>query len=109
MEELEETETLLVYNIFKLLVKEPTSRGSFLGNLDVRDWGCLVSWASDNLLEDKIMPVEEWLEVSFYLMKERWGSDMDWLEKQPLSKIMTMINIVKRHGERVKKSYDTKK
>jgi hypothetical protein len=63
----------------------------------------LFEWASKNLLEQNIFTVENWLEVSYHLCKQRWDSSVDWLEEQPMSKIQTMLDIVKRHGEEVEK------
>ena len=59
----------------------------------------VLEWASTELLEEKVMTVESWLETSFYLCKTRWDSSLDWLETQPISKVLTMIEILKKHGE----------
>ena len=56
-------------------------------------------WAAENLMEEKIMTVENWLTVSFHLCKQRWDSSVDWLETQPVSKILTMIRIVDKFVE----------
>jgi hypothetical protein len=55
--------------------------------------------ASDNLLNESIFTVESWLEVAFHLNKQRWDSGIDWLEKQPISKIKAMIDINKKVAE----------
>lgn len=54
----------------------------------------------DNIFSDSIYTVENWMEVSFHLCKQRWDSSMDWLEDQPMSKVRLMINIVKEFGEK---------
>lgn len=59
-----------------------------------------VTWCVENILDNNVLTVENWLEVSFHLCKQRWDSSVDWLETQPMSKVMTMIDIVKRHNER---------
>lgn len=59
----------------------------------------LVNWVSDNILNENILSVENWLEVAFHLSKQRWGPSIDWLESQPMSKIKTMIEINKKHAE----------
>lgn len=46
-----------------------------------------------SVMNEKIMSLEAWLETGFHLCKNRWGSDLDWLEEQPMSKIVTMMNI----------------
>lgn len=57
----------------------------------------LLEWAEENLLRDRIYQVENWLELGFHLCKQRWDGSMDWLEQQPVSKILTMVNIVQKH------------
>lgn len=91
-----------------LIIKSPRKKSQFIRDLTVPDWRALNNWAIDNIFADKIFPAEDWIELSFYLMKERWGADMDWLEKQPMSKILTMIEVQKRHGQRVRASYKKK-
>jgi hypothetical protein len=59
----------------------------------------LTNWVMDNIFSDSILTVENWLEVSFHLCKQRWDSSVDWLENQPMSKIHLMMNIVKKYGE----------
>lgn len=54
----------------------------------------LFSWISQELVDEKILTVENWMEISFHLCKQRWDSSMDWLEVQPMSKVLTMISIV---------------
>lgn len=59
----------------------------------------LLDWVVNELLVEKIMTVESWLEASYHLCKQRWDSSVDWLESQPISKILTMISIVNKHAE----------
>ena len=59
----------------------------------------LLKWAEENLLAEKVFGVENWLEVGFHLCKQRWDGSMDWLEQQPVSKILLMIDIVKKHND----------
>lgn len=59
----------------------------------------LTNWVMDNIFSDSILTVENWMEISFHLCKQRWDSSIDWLENQPMSKIRLMIDIVKKHGE----------
>lgn len=58
-----------------------------------------VNWCIENLLTDSVLTVENWLEVSFHLSKQRWGPSIDWLEEQPMSKIRAMIDITERYVE----------
>ena len=56
-------------------------------------------WMSKNLLEEKIMKLETWLTTAFHLQKQRWDASTDWLEMQPMSKILLMVNIQSNFGE----------
>jgi hypothetical protein len=59
-----------------------------------------LKWVSENVLDQKLLTVENWMEISFHLCKQRWDSSMDWLEAQPMSKILLMIDILQKHVER---------
>jgi hypothetical protein len=59
----------------------------------------VVKWIGETLLDQTILTVENWLEVAYHLCKQRWDSSIDWLESQPMSKIQTMIEIVKKHAD----------
>jgi hypothetical protein len=56
-------------------------------------------WGIDNLLNESVLTVENWLEVAYHLCKQRWDSSVDWMERQPMSKINLMIDIVKKHAD----------
>ena len=58
-----------------------------------------IKWVGETLLDQTILTVENWLEVAYHLCKQRWDSSVDWLETQPMSKIQTMIEIVKKHAD----------
>lgn len=60
-------------------------------------------WVSETILEQNVFTVENWLEVSYHLCKQRWDSSLDWLETLPMSKIQTMIQIVKNHADEQEK------
>lgn len=59
-----------------------------------------LKWVSENILNEKLLTVENWMEISFHLCKQRWDSSMDWLETQPMSKVLLMIDILQKHVER---------
>jgi len=63
----------------------------------------VIKWVAEVLLNQNILTVENWMEVSYHLCKQRWDQSMDWLETQPMSKIQTMIEIVKKHAEEQEK------
>jgi hypothetical protein len=56
-------------------------------------------WMYENLLQERVYTVENWLEVAFHLCKQRWGESIDWLERQPISKIQAMIQVVEKFAE----------
>lgn len=84
---------------FVLLLERLVLNSEALDAITASQFRQLTQWASENLLEDRLLSVENWLEISFHLCKQRWDSSIDWLETQPMSKIFTMIEIVKKHGE----------
>jgi hypothetical protein len=57
----------------------------------------VLNWVGETLLTEKILTVENWLELAYHLCKQRWDSSVDWLEGQPMSKIQAMIQVVDRH------------
>jgi hypothetical protein len=56
----------------------------------------------ESVLKDSLMDPTAWLDLAFVLNKERWNEDLDWLERQPMTKIMTMVHVTKRHFDRQK-------
>ena len=59
----------------------------------------MFKWVSESVLQQNVLTVENWLEIAYHLCKQRWDSSLEWLEEQPMSKIQTMIEIVKKHAE----------
>lgn len=53
----------------------------------------IAKWMGPELLNDRVMKVDQWLELAFHLCKQRWDSTVEWLEKQPVSKILLMAKI----------------
>lgn len=73
----------------------------------------LFDWISKEILEEKVMSVEQWLSLAFHLCKQRWDQSIDWLENQPVSKISLMLKIqsefIEKEREEMKKSSRRKK
>ncbi len=88
---------------FSPLVERLILNPEILGTIPSRFFRSVLAWISENILQEKILSVENWLEVSFHLCKQRWDQSMDWLESQPMSKVLTMIEIVKKHAEEQEK------
>ncbi len=73
----------------------------------------LAGWMGPNLLNDRVMKVEQWLEMAFHLCKQRWDDSIEWLEDQPVSKILLMAKIlstfVDKQNNEMKKAARRKK
>ena len=70
-----------------------------LDNFTLGETQKLFDWALENLLAEKIMTLEHWLTTAFHLCKQRWDQSIDWLESQPVPKILLMIDIVNAHAK----------
>ena len=94
---------LSVAIISRLLLDEES-----LEDLTIFETQHTFEWAVENLLIEKMMTVESWLQTAFHLCKQRWESSVDWLEAQPMPKILLMIEIlndfVKSQEAELKKS-----
>ena len=53
----------------------------------------LTEWMGPELLNDRVMHIDKWLELAFHLCKQRWDSSIEWLEDQPVSKVLLMARI----------------
>lgn len=73
------------------------------GELSIPDFRLIRDWISDTLLEGKLMTVENWLSLSFQLMKQRFTSDLDWYEAQPMTKILAMVETQSRYVSNMNK------
>ena len=60
----------------------------------------LISWMSKELIEERIMKLDKWLEMAFHLCKQRWDDSIDYLERQPMSKILLMMRIQGNFNEK---------
>ena len=65
-----------------------------LDNWTISQAKAALEWASEEIITEKILSVENWLTTAFHLCKQRWGPEIDWLETQPMSKVLTMVNIL---------------
>jgi hypothetical protein len=95
---LRQTERSQLELISRLLLNE-----GILDQITSSQFRQCVKWVGDTLLDQTILTVENWLEVAYHLCKQRWDSSIDWLESQPMSKIQTMIEIVKKHADEQEK------
>lgn len=83
------------------LIERLIQNSEVLDSANVRQTQSIVEWVANNILEKNILTVENWLEIGFHLCKQRWDDSLDWLELQPMSKIQTMIEVVKNHVDEV--------
>ena len=56
-------------------------------------------WIGPNLLNEKLMKLDQWYEVAFHLCKQRFDMTMDWMEDQPVPKILLMIQVLTKHAK----------
>lgn len=59
----------------------------------------LVTWMMPELVQERVMKVEQWIETAFHLCKQRYDESIDWMEKQPMSKILLMIRVMNGFNE----------
>lgn len=83
------------------LVKRLTLNFEDLLDLPAKDTKRVLEWASQELLNEKIMTVENWLRSAYHMNKQRWGESTDWLESQPMSKVLLMLDIIREHNDEV--------
>ena len=56
-------------------------------------------WIGPNLMQEKIMKLDQWFETAFHLCKQRFDVSMDWMEEQPVPKILLMIRTLTKHAK----------
>lgn len=80
--------------LLRLLLNE-----EILDEVPLRTFTRAIDWAVENIVDRNVLTVENWLETAYHLCKQRWDSSIEWLETQPMSKVMLMVQIVQKHGE----------
>lgn len=70
-----------------------------LDQVRLKQFTAAIDWAVENVVDRNVLTVENWLETAYHLCKQRWDSSIEWLETQPMSKVMLMVDIVRKHGE----------
>ena len=86
-----------LFNLLLLLILTDSDEDNH--QLDLIPVQCLAplsSWVMKELVSERIMKVEQWLEMSFHLCKQRWDDTTEWLESQPMSKILLMSRVVSK-------------
>lgn len=59
-----------------------------------------IQWLTKNEIEGRIMEVSSWLDLALYLNKGKWDDSIDWLEKQPFSKIMIFADASNKYNKK---------
>jgi hypothetical protein len=78
-----------ILNMERVLVKSSTK----IRNLPINEFRVLQTWIVEHLFNHKVMKLNHWLSVAFNLQKQRWGSDLDYLEMLPMPKILAFIEV----------------
>jgi hypothetical protein len=81
------------------LVKRLVYNKKALEELPASSFRKFVNWVVKEVLDENVLTVENWLEISFHLCKQRWDQSMDWLESQPMSKIKAMLDVLESYNE----------
>ena len=86
-----------LFNLLILLVLTDSDEEHHeLDKIPSRCLGPLSQWVMSELISEKMMKVEQWMEMSFHLCKQRWDDTTEWLESQPMSKILLMSRVVSK-------------
>ena len=56
-------------------------------------------WMTENLLNEKVMKLDQWYEMAFHLCKQRFDATMEWMENQPMPKLTLMTNTVTKFAK----------
>ena len=59
----------------------------------------LSHWLTENVLNEKVMKLDQWYEMAFHLCKQRFDSTMEWMENQPMPKLTLMANTVTKFAK----------
>ena len=77
-----------------LIISLLSSEGeALLDRIPAKSLSPIIHWMNKNLLEERIMPLDQWLTTAFHLQKQRWDESISWLETQPMSKVLLMMSI----------------
>jgi len=84
--------------IISLLLDLPEDHQDII-SIPKRKLGALYWWISNEMLEGKVMKVDQWFKLSFHLCKQRFDSTMEWFEQQPMSKITLMATVMSDYAD----------
>lgn len=68
-----------------------------------KTYNSIIEWFWENRLTDRLMSLNDWLTLCFHLSKQRWTSDLEYFESQPIIKVIQMSNIQTDFHEKVNK------
>lgn len=90
--------SLFITLVIALLLDLPEDHPD-LETIPKKSLSALYWWISKELLEEKLMKVDQWFKLSFHLCKQRYDSTMEWFEQQPMSKILLMTNVMSNYAD----------
>ena len=72
---------------------------TILDQIPKRHIALLNWWIAKELLTEKVMKLDQWYEMAFHMCKQRFDSTMEWMENQPMSKLLLMTNTVTKFAK----------
>ena len=63
-----------------------------LHQYSMKELHVFLGWLEENELQQSILEVDNWLSVAIGLLKGQWGTNLEWLESQPFSKVRILID-----------------
>ena len=105
VESSEQSELESLFALYRRLIVQSTED---IADIPLKDYRQLQNWISEELLQGKLMTVENWLGLAFKLMKNQFTSDLTWFEQQPMSKILAMVEIQSRYVQSMREEQQRK-
>lgn len=90
--------SLFVILVIALLLDLPEDHPD-IAAIPKRSLSALYWWISKEILEEKLMKVDQWFKLSFHLCKQRFDNTMEWFEEQPMSKILLMTSVMSNYAD----------
>ena len=72
---------------------------TILDQIPKRHIAPLVWWIGENILNEKVMKLDQWYQMAFHLCKQRFDSTMEWMENQPVPKLLLMTQTLTKYAK----------
>ena len=89
--------TTLQYLLIICMLLDEDER--ILDKIPKRHVGPLVWWIGKYILDEKVMKLPQWYEMAFHLCKQRFDSTMEWMENQPVPKLLLMAQTLTKFAK----------